>query len=113
MNAELHFLGWVVAATGRQVRPAVTLGTDPADRPSGATAFGRGTTAVTGRAREPGEELTELILNVVEPDSWQNTGGSGYLQLFNGILVVRQYDSAQRELDALLCDLREAGAGDQ
>jgi hypothetical protein len=56
------------------------------------------------------EQLTELILNVVEPDSWQPHGGSGYLQVFNGVLVVRQFDSAQREIQTLIDSLRATGA---
>lgn len=92
--------------------PAVTLINDPADPLRGATAPGT-EMAATAQAGKSGEELTQLILNAVEPDSWQDAGGSGYLQLFNGILVVPQHDSAHRELDALLSDLRQTGAGDQ
>ena len=69
--------------------------------------------AATAQVGKSGEELTQSILNAVEPESWQDAGGSGYLQLFNGILIVQQHDSAHRELDALLSDLRQAGAGDQ
>lgn len=105
-------LGWVVAATGRQMFPAVALVNDPANPLGGATASGT-EMASAAYAGKSAEELTQLILNAVEPDSWRDAGGSGYLQLFNGILVVRQYDSAHRELDALLSDLRQAGAGEQ
>jgi hypothetical protein len=58
----------------------------------------------------PEQELCEVLLYSVRPDSWLENGGLGTAQCFNGMLVVRQSRSVHRELAALLNALLEAGA---
>ena len=56
---------------------------------------------------DPGEELVDMIRNVIEPDSWRANGGVEYIQVYQGSLVVRQSDSVHAELTRLLAALRE------
>lgn len=60
----------------------------------------------------PGELLTDLITETIEPDSWAKSGDRGTQEVFNGILVVRQTLDVHRQIDCLLNDLREAGAAE-
>ncbi|MCH7873299.1 MAG: hypothetical protein IID33_16510 [Planctomycetes bacterium] len=55
----------------------------------------------------PGKELVDMIRNAIAPDSWQANGGTEYIQVYQGSLVVRQSDSVHAELARLLAALRE------
>jgi hypothetical protein len=50
--------------------------------------------------------LLKLVFSMVDPDGWEHTSGMASAQLVNGILVVRQKESAFRKIENLLDDLR-------
>jgi hypothetical protein len=52
--------------------------------------------------------LTDLITASVAPTSWDEVGGTGTLDSFDGSLVVRQTDDLQRVLQGVLTELRRA-----
>lgn len=52
--------------------------------------------------------LIDVIEATVQPESWVNQGGSGSLQLFNGLLIVKNTQEAHREIEQLLSMLRKA-----
>ena len=56
---------------------------------------------------EPESDLINLIQNAVAPDTWSANGGSGYIQVYHGSLVVRQSEAVHAELARLLAALRE------
>lgn len=56
---------------------------------------------------DPESELTSLIVDAVAPASWQVNGGTEYIQVYHGSLVVRQSESVHAELARLLAALRE------
>lgn len=47
-----------------------------------------------------------MIVQVIDPSSWNNAGGPGTLSVYRGILVVRQTESAHQEIEILLDELR-------
>ncbi len=55
-------------------------------------------------------EFTELLTNAVAPDTWQSNGGVGYVQILNGMLVVRQYEGVHADIRQLLADVRAVAA---
>ena len=60
---------------------------------------------------DPVERLRTLIMNVVAPNTWQETaGGLGSLEILQGILVVTNSPTAQREVFDLLDRMREQQA---
>ncbi len=52
--------------------------------------------------------LIDVIEATVQPESWVSQGGSGSLQLFNGLLIVKNTQEAHREIEQLLSMLRKA-----
>jgi len=68
-----------------------------------------------------GEELAELIMSTVAPDSWDFNGGIGVIRTYRDTLVVSQNPNVHRRVERLLSDLRKAakagkepaGAADQ
>ena len=65
-----------------------------------------------GRTREELiEEITTLIKDTVDPDSWRDNGGSvGSIRELSGQLIVTQTPKNQREVVSLLEGLRETRA---
>jgi hypothetical protein len=55
-------------------------------------------------------EFLNLLRQTVAPDAWRENGGSGCACIYNGVLVVRQCRTVQREVERLLADLRASGA---
>ena len=53
-----------------------------------------------------GEELVDLVTNVIEPDSWDVNGGVAQVRRFSGSLVVRQSAGVQSQVEDLLNSLR-------
>lgn len=52
--------------------------------------------------------LVELIQEAIDPESWRDNGGTlGYLEEFNGALIVTQTPEAHRRIDELFVELRE------
>lgn len=55
---------------------------------------------------ETEDELTRLILDSVDPDSWIDAGGTdGRIHMFAGRLIITQTKEGQRKVEALLKDL--------
>jgi hypothetical protein len=50
--------------------------------------------------------LLNLVFTMVYPDSWEHANGFATAQVVNGILIVRQTESAIRKIENLLDDLR-------
>ncbi len=48
-----------------------------------------------------------MIRNAIAPDSWQANGGTEYVQVYQGSLIVRQSEAVHAELGRLLAALRE------
>jgi hypothetical protein len=48
------------------------------------------------------QKLAEVIESVIEPASWQDSGGEGVIRAVNGVLVVRQTDEVHRQIRRLL-----------
>lgn len=108
--ARLASAGSGVAGGGRP-----QFGVLPAGGPGGVTGGGPGLLITPGptvemRERVAEMELTELLTNAIEPDTWASRGGVGYLQILNGVLVVRQYEGVHADIRELLADLREVAA---
>jgi hypothetical protein len=58
------------------------------------------------------DELAQVVMENVSPDSWRDAGGTvGSLSKFGNTLVVKQTSSNQREVEKLLEELRSASAG--
>ena len=53
-------------------------------------------------------DLIELITSIVKPDSWDDVGGPGTIDAFNGLLVVSQTAEVHQSVERLLDMLREA-----
>jgi hypothetical protein len=53
-------------------------------------------------------ELTSAITNTVKPETWEATGGTGTVMVFNGLLVVKQSPPVHLEVQQLLNLLRAA-----
>jgi hypothetical protein len=93
---------------------------DPADRAPTTPEAGPTSHVKSARAGEepgprwcdesPEEQLEQLLVWCVEPDSWAQNGGLGTLDFLGGMLVVRQSRSVHRETEALLNALLKAGA---
>jgi hypothetical protein len=60
------------------------------------------------------EAFLDLIFSTIEPSSWDNVGGDGYLREFQprGALIVGQSKATIEQIDALLAALRKAPAID-
>lgn len=58
------------------------------------------------------EHLIDVIQQTVAPDSWTDAGGPGSIQLFEGLLVVKNTQTVHRDIEKLLEMMRAAnGAG--
>lgn len=64
------------------------------------------------RPTTPAGVLIEVIQNETS-GTWENEGGSGTIDPFNGLLVVRQTQQVHREIEQLLEMLREADRQDR
>ena len=54
-------------------------------------------------------ELIEVILTTVEPESWENVGGEGSIATLGTMLIVRQNREVIDQIAALLTSIRETG----
>jgi hypothetical protein len=53
------------------------------------------------------EQLKQVILDTIEPDSWRDAGGTvGSLRDFNGVLIVAQTPAVHEQIKKLLEELR-------
>lgn len=84
----------------------------PIDRPAGEGAVfpGIGGGEDVGKTREElVDDITRLIQETVEPESWQETGGSvGSVREIQGRLVVTHTPNTQKLVEQVLADLRTA-----
>lgn len=55
------------------------------------------------------DSLSEVITYGIAPDSWEENGGYGVIQLLGDVLFVRQNDAQHREVRGLLAALRKHG----
>ncbi len=55
------------------------------------------------------DSLSEVITYRIAPDSWEENGGYGVIQLLGDVLFVRQNDAQHREVRGLLAALRKHG----
>jgi hypothetical protein len=60
------------------------------------------------QAKPQNVPLIDLLVNVVDQDSWQINGGSGAMVVYQNALVVRQTWQQHREIENLLQGLRSA-----
>jgi hypothetical protein len=114
--------GFFQVATGVPVvKPAASTEVPAAAQPSGTGGGQSGSSTGLGRRRPPGpvpagdgklveyfEPLIELIRATIDPDTWDETGGSGSaMQFDDGLLVVNQSPRVHRKISHLLEKLRE------
>jgi Flp pilus assembly secretin CpaC/tetratricopeptide (TPR) repeat protein len=60
---------------------------------------------------ERAEDLIDMIVNAVKPDSWRDGGtGEGAIEAMDGVLIVSQTAAVHQELNGLLNQLREERA---
>ncbi len=57
--------------------------------------------------------LVEILTKTVEPDSWDEVGGPGSIEVRDGIMAVSQTDEIHEQVDAVLTALRKAFAAHQ
>jgi general secretion pathway protein D len=55
----------------------------------------------------PIDNLIRVIVNTIEPDSWQEVGGSGTLENMNDMLVINHEYRVHHQIERLLENLRE------
>lgn len=60
--------------------------------------------------RESAEELVELIVNTVDPDSWDEAGEDGTIEIRANAIVVRQSAENHKQIRRLLANLSAVGA---
>jgi hypothetical protein len=79
--------------------------------------LGGGGTSVNGpfKQQEPvseldrrAEDLIDLVIGTVKPDSWDDVGGPGGIDAYNGLVVVAQTDEVHKKVERLFDMLREA-----
>ena len=58
------------------------------------------------------DELIEAIVNTFEPDSWEEVGGPGGVQIIGNCLVLRNSEGIQRRVQQCLAALAKARAAD-
>lgn len=56
-----------------------------------------------------GDALLETIVHTIEPDSWEDLGGEGVINLIGDVIFIRQNDRIHREVKGLLQALRAHG----
>jgi hypothetical protein len=56
-----------------------------------------------------GDALLESIVHTIEPDSWEEMGGEGVINLIGDVIFIRQNDRIHREVKGLLQALRTHG----
>lgn len=54
------------------------------------------------------DQLVELVTSIVVPDSWNDVGGPGSIDVFNGLVVVSQTMECHEQIERLFDMLREA-----
>lgn len=57
------------------------------------------------RTVEANEQLVELIQQMVDPDSWEENGGTARIYEINGMIIVSQTEKNLREIDSLLAEI--------
>lgn len=63
-------------------------------------------------SKESAEELEELLMQVIEPDRWDQVGGEGVIEaLPQGLLLISQRLDVHRQIRELLTRLREVRSG--
>lgn len=73
----------------------------------GAGAGGGGAAGMGGPIiRGPLSDLVVLIMNTIQPDSWDDNGGPGSMTPYRGLMVIRQTFAIHDEIAALLNDVR-------
>ena len=60
----------------------------------------------------PGQQLVQVVTTTIHPDTWTASGGSGSIEEFNGLLIVKHSDAVHRELGQLLEMMRSANGND-
>ncbi len=55
------------------------------------------------------DEITDTIVRTVAPDSWDDVGGEGTVEIFGDVLFVRTSDELHMQVQGLLAALREHG----
>lgn len=58
-------------------------------------------------AKQPREELLDFITSAIAPNSWEESGGHGTIDLYRGFLVVKHAPRVQKEVGQLLDAMRE------
>jgi len=56
-----------------------------------------------------GDELRDLLANIVRPTTWEDVGGPGSMQVLRNTLIVSNHPDVVREIEASLAMLERAG----
>jgi len=63
------------------------------------------------RRASPYDDIVHLVTDTIAPESWKDNGGAvGSARVLNGQLVITQLPEHQKEIEALLNDLRAASS---
>ena len=54
------------------------------------------------------DDLIELVISIVESQSWDDVGGPGAIDAYSGLVVVAQTDEVHKKVERLFDMLREA-----
>jgi general secretion pathway protein D len=90
-------------ATGSNLAPSPTGGTGRAAALGGRIA----PQPLTEEERRT-NDLIELVTSIVDPDSWDDVGGPGGIDAYNGLVVVAQTAKVHKKVERLFDMLREA-----
>ena len=91
-DAIVHIVA--VNATGEESRPMSTRSTNVGDLIDAGYLW---------------DEITDTILRTVAPDSWDDVGGEGTVEIFGDVLFVRNSDERHMQVQGMLAALREHG----
>lgn len=79
---------------------------------SGGTASQLGPISGTGPptiySGDLGVQLIQVVQTTIEPESWMSAGGSGNIQIFGGLMIVKNSQAVHREVKNLLDMMRKA-----
>jgi hypothetical protein len=62
-------------------------------------------------SNRPVSGLARVIMTTIHPDTWALSGGTGSIEEFNGLLIVKHSQSVHREIKELLEQIRLAAKG--
>lgn len=119
LTAVVHRETLLVTSSERAATMQETRVCDVSDlvgRPPASAAMGAGPPdgASIAAPRVRLDELADMIVRCVEPDSWEQAGGSGAIVPIEldgtQVLVIRQTQSAHDQVESLLAELRRAAA---